>query len=90
MTSWWWTTGRSGCLAERGHVHPTESADEARSQILTVWDELRRDWWPDTHDLPDELVVLAARNSDVDALNAGAQQIRRAAANSGRSVPAPC
>ncbi|WP_331757386.1 MobF family relaxase [Streptomyces anulatus] len=70
-------------LAERGRVHPTESADEARSQILTVWDELRRDWWPDTHDLLDELVVLAARNNDVDALNAGAQQIRRAAGELG-------
>ncbi|MER7316429.1 MULTISPECIES: MobF family relaxase [Streptomyces] len=70
-------------LAERGRVHPTESADEARSQILTVWDELRRDRWPDTHDLLDELVVLAARNADVDALNAGAQQIRRAAGELG-------
>ncbi|MFJ1900407.1 MobF family relaxase [Streptomyces sp. NPDC088115] len=70
-------------LAERGRVHPTESADEARSQILTVWDELRRDRWPDTHDLLDQLVVLAARNSDVDALNSGAQQIRRAAGELG-------
>ncbi|MYW35432.1 MobF family relaxase [Streptomyces sp. SID2119] len=70
-------------LAERGRVHPTESADEARSQILTVWEELRRDRWPDTHDLLDELVVLAARNSDVDALNVGAQQIRRAAGELG-------
>ncbi|MFE7056032.1 MobF family relaxase [Streptomyces californicus] len=70
-------------LAERGRVHPTESADEARSQILTVWDELRRDRWPDTHDLLDQLVVLAARNSDVDALNLGAQQIRRAAGDLG-------
>ncbi|RST24949.1 hypothetical protein EF908_02305 [Streptomyces sp. WAC04770] len=70
-------------LAERGHVHPTESADEARSQILTAWDELRRDRWPDTHDLLDQLVVLAARNADVDALNLGAQQIRRAAGELG-------
>lgn len=29
-------------LDARGRVHPTESADEARSQILTTWDELRR------------------------------------------------
>ncbi|MDP5317385.1 MobF family relaxase [Streptomyces poriferorum] len=70
-------------LADRGRVHPTETADEARSQILTAWDELRRDRWPDTHDLIDELVVLAARNGDVDALNAGAQQIRRAAGELG-------
>ncbi|MCY1677033.1 MobF family relaxase [Streptomyces sp. NPDC048212] len=70
-------------LADRGRIHPTESADEARSQILTTWDELRRDRWVDTHDLVDELVVLAARNADVDALNAGAQQIRRAAGELG-------
>ncbi|MDX3055981.1 MobF family relaxase [Streptomyces sp. NE06-03E] len=70
-------------LADRGRIHPTESADEARSQILTVWDGLRRDRWPDTHDLVDELVVLAARDADVDALNAGAQQIRRAAGELG-------
>ncbi|MFD4764275.1 MobF family relaxase [Streptomyces sp. NPDC058439] len=70
-------------LADRGRVHPTETADEARSQILTAWDELRREKWPDTHDLVDELVVLAARNADVDALNAGAQQIRRAAGELG-------
>ncbi|MFD7867808.1 MobF family relaxase [Streptomyces sp. NPDC059783] len=70
-------------LAERGRVHPTESADEARSQILTTWDELRRDRWPDTHDLLDQLVVLAARNADVEALNIGAQQIRRAAGELG-------
>lgn len=70
-------------LADRDRVHPTETADEARSQILTAWDELRRDRWPDTHDLIDELVVLAARNADVDALNAGAQQIRRAAGELG-------
>ncbi|MFJ8982907.1 MobF family relaxase [Streptomyces sp. NPDC102282] len=70
-------------LADRGRIHPTESADEARSQILTAWDELRREKWADTHDLVDELVVLAARNADVDALNAGAQQIRRAAGELG-------
>ncbi|MFJ3144774.1 ATP-dependent RecD-like DNA helicase [Streptomyces halstedii] len=70
-------------LADRGRIHPTESVDEARSQILTAWDELRREKWPDTYDLGDELVVLAARNADVDALNAGVQQIRRAAGELG-------
>ncbi|MFJ4843160.1 MobF family relaxase [Streptomyces sp. NPDC088746] len=70
-------------LADRGRIHPTESADEARSQILTAWDELRREKWADNHALVDELVVLAARNADVDALNAGAQQIRRAAGELG-------
>lgn len=79
-----WRTGDEDqalrLLADRGRVHPTETADGARSQILTVWERLRRDRWPDPYDLVDELVVLAARDADVDALNAGAQQIRRAAA----------
>ncbi|MFD4144535.1 MobF family relaxase [Streptomyces sp. NPDC058572] len=66
-------------LAAGDRVHPTETADEARAQILTVWDELRRRQWPDTRDLIENMVVLAARNSDVDALNLGAQQIRRSA-----------
>ncbi|MFM9815632.1 MobF family relaxase [Streptomyces scabiei] len=70
-------------LAAGGRVHPAETADEARSQILTTWDELRGSRWPDTYDLIQHLVVLAARNSDVDALNLGAQQIRRAAGELG-------
>ncbi|MEH0467204.1 MobF family relaxase [Streptomyces acidiscabies] len=70
-------------LAAGGRVHAAETADEARSQILTTWDELRSSKWPDTYDLIQHLVVLAARNSDVDALNLGAQQIRRAAGELG-------
>ncbi|MCX4707181.1 MobF family relaxase [Streptomyces sp. NBC_01373] len=70
-------------LAAGGRVHSAETADEARSQILTTWDELRGSRWPDTYDLIQHLVVLAARNSDVDALNLGAQQIRRAAGELG-------
>ncbi|MFH9575684.1 MobF family relaxase [Streptomyces sp. NPDC017454] len=70
-------------LAEGGRVHPAESADEARSQILMAWDELRRQEWADPHDLIANLAVLAARNSDVDALNLGAQAIRREAGELG-------
>ncbi|MFE1455901.1 MobF family relaxase [Streptomyces sp. NPDC058735] len=70
-------------LAEGGRVHPAESADEARSQILMAWDELRPGEWADPHDLIAEMVVLAARNSDVDALNLGAQAIRRQAGELG-------
>ncbi|XKK58388.1 AAA family ATPase [Streptomyces sp. ARC12] len=58
-------------LADRGRVHTTESADEARSQILTTWDELRRDRWPNTHNLLDKLIVLAARDADVDRAESG-------------------
>ncbi|MFG1668773.1 MobF family relaxase [Streptomyces sp. Y7] len=69
-------------LAAGGRVHAAETAEGARSQILTTWDELRKGW-PDTYDLIANMAVLAARNSDVDALNIGAQQIRRAAGELG-------
>jgi conjugative relaxase-like TrwC/TraI family protein len=70
-------------LAEGGRVHPAETAEEARSQILMAWDELRLQEWADPHDLIANMVVLAARNSDVDALNLGAQAIRREAGELG-------
>ncbi|MFD5575187.1 MobF family relaxase, partial [Streptomyces cadmiisoli] len=69
-------------LAASGRVHAVATADEARSEMLMAWDELRR-VWPDEQDLVENLVVLAARNVDVDALNSGAQQIRRAAGELG-------
>ncbi|MGW1088418.1 MobF family relaxase [Streptomyces sp. NPDC002596] len=81
-----WRTGDHeqalNLLAAGGRVHAAGSAEEARSQILTAWDELRGRW-PDIHDLIAGMVVLAARNTDVDVLNAGAQQIRRAAGELG-------
>lgn len=81
-----WRTGDHeqalNLLAAGGRVHAAGSADEARSQILTAWDELRGRW-PDMHELIAGMVVLAARNTDVDVLNAGAQQIRRAAGELG-------
>ncbi|MEW1723862.1 MobF family relaxase [Streptomyces sp. NPDC093109] len=69
-------------LADGGRVHAAETADEARSQILTTWDELRGRW-TGPYDLIESLTVLAARNADVDLLNLGAQQIRRAAGELG-------
>lgn len=76
-----WRTGNHELalrmLAEGGRVHPAETAEEARSQILMAWDELRLQKWADPQDLIANMVVLAARNSDVDALNLGAQAIRR-------------
>ncbi|MFH9800480.1 MobF family relaxase [Streptomyces virginiae] len=69
-------------LAASGRVHAARTADEARSEMLMAWDELRR-VWPDEQDLVENLVVLAAQNVDVDALNSGAQQIRRAAGELG-------
>ncbi|PLW65312.1 hypothetical protein C0036_27180 [Streptomyces sp. DJ] len=66
-------------LADGGRLHPAETAQEARSQILMAWNELRLQHWADPHDLIANMVVLAARNADVDALNLGAQAIRREA-----------
>ncbi|MFE0449107.1 hypothetical protein [Streptomyces fungicidicus] len=48
-----------------------------------AWDELCLQQWADPHDLIAHLVVLAARNSDVDALNLGAQAMRREAGELG-------
>ncbi|MGP3737506.1 hypothetical protein ACTWJ9_30760 (plasmid) [Streptomyces sp. GDS52] len=82
-----WRTGNHQLalrmLAEGGRVHPAETAEEARSQILMAWDELRLQQWADPQDLIAHLVVLAARNSDVDALNLGAQAMRREAGELG-------
>ncbi|MEU3189511.1 MobF family relaxase [Streptomyces sp. NPDC006992] len=69
-------------LADRGRVHAAETAQEAHSQILTTWDEVRGRW-KDPHERLESVVVLAARNTDVNVLNAGAQQIRRAAGELG-------
>ncbi|MFH8620147.1 MobF family relaxase [Streptomyces sp. NPDC017979] len=63
-------------LAAAERVHPAATADDARSQMLMAWDKLRAAW-PDELDLLDNLAVLAARNADVDLLNAGAQELRR-------------
>lgn len=69
-------------LAAAGRVHAAASADDARTQVLAAWDAARRRW-ADPHDVVAELVVLAARNADVNALNSGAQTIRRAAGELG-------
>ncbi|MBT2404793.1 MULTISPECIES: hypothetical protein [unclassified Streptomyces] len=52
--------------------------------MLMAWDKLRGQW-PDELDLLGNLTVLAARNTDVDLLNAGAQEIRRAGGGLGPS-----
>ncbi|MGD6765957.1 MobF family relaxase [Streptomyces sp. BH097] len=70
-------------LAEGGRVHAAATAEDARSQILMAWDELRLQEWTDPHDLIANMVVLAAKNTDVNALNLGAQQIRRVAGELG-------
>ncbi|MCI3227173.1 MobF family relaxase, partial [Streptomyces sp. NP-1717] len=83
-----WRTGPAGrekaltMLADGGRIHATDTADEARAQILSTWDVLRKQW-SDPHDLVSNLVVLATLNADVDKFNAGAQAVRRAAGELG-------
>ena len=69
-------------LAAGGRVHAVDAADDARAEILTAWTAARTAW-TDPHDVLEHLVVLAARNTDVDALNAGARALRRAAGELG-------
>ena len=69
-------------LAGAERVHAVETADQARAAVLTAWDA-ERGRWGDPHEQYAELVVLAARNADVDVLNDGAQAIRRAAGELG-------
>ncbi|WP_149552823.1 MobF family relaxase [Streptomyces marokkonensis] len=71
-------------LADRGRVHATDSADDARRCILTAWNETRTRYG-DAHGLLENLVVLTARDHDAALLNAGAQTLRRAAGELGRA-----
>ncbi|MEV0778911.1 MobF family relaxase [Streptomyces sp. NPDC050428] len=83
-----WRTGPEGrekalaMLADGGRVHATDSADEARAQILSMWDVVRARW-SDPYDMVSNLVVLATLNADVDRFNDGAQALRRAAGELG-------
>ncbi|MFC9620034.1 MobF family relaxase [Streptomyces sp. NPDC056930] len=85
-----WRTGPDGRekalqqLADGGRVHATDTPDEARAGILEAWNA-RRARWADPHDALDGLVLLASRNTDVAALNTGAQALRRASGELGTS-----
>ncbi|MEU5092787.1 AAA family ATPase [Streptomyces sp. NPDC021356] len=83
----WRTGARDQALnlfADRGRIHATDSADDARRGILTAWNQTRTRY-DDAHDMLDNLVVLAARNHDAALLNTGAQALRRAAGELGRA-----
>jgi conjugative relaxase-like TrwC/TraI family protein len=66
-------------LADYGRIHAVRTADQAYEAMLATWWELRAGVGPDAHDQVEGLVVLAARNEDVDTLNAGARALRRQA-----------
>lgn len=83
-----WRTGAReqalNLLADRGRVHATDSADDARRSLLTTWNQARARYG-DVYDMLENLVVLAARDHDAALLNAGAQALRRAAGELGRA-----
>jgi conjugative relaxase-like TrwC/TraI family protein len=66
-------------LAEHGRVHATDTAEEATAAMLAAWDTARVRWAGAPHDQVAELLLLAARRTDVAQLNAGARALRVAA-----------
>jgi len=65
-------------LAANGRVHATDAAEQSAEAMLAAWDR-QRGQWSDPHEQLRSLLLLAARNRDVDVLNQGARAIRRAA-----------
>ncbi|WP_147281082.1 MobF family relaxase [Marinitenerispora sediminis] len=81
----WLEGGRSGALAtwgDAGRVHAAEHAGEAH-------DAIARGWWQDRQAIADphqaaaDVLVLAARNSDVDELNSRIRALARAGGHLG-------
>jgi conjugative relaxase-like TrwC/TraI family protein len=66
-------------LAEHGHVHAVRTPDDAYAAMLGAWKDAVASLEGDVHDQIEDLVVLAARNEDVETLNAGARELRKKA-----------
>ncbi|AZM64986.1 MULTISPECIES: MobF family relaxase [unclassified Streptomyces] len=66
-------------LAEHGRVHAVRTPDEAYAAMLGVWKDTVDRLEGDVHDQIEDLVVLAARNADVEVLNLGARELRKKA-----------
>lgn len=83
----WRTDAREQALdlpADRGRIHATDNADDARRSILTAWNGARARYG-DAYDMLENLALLAVRNHDVTLLNVGVQALRRAAGELGRA-----
>lgn len=77
----WRTDARRTALqtwADTGRVHVHDTAGEAQTAMLAVWNTTRQEW-DDPHERIAQLVMLAHTNADVAALNAGARALRVAA-----------
>ncbi|HEY9372301.1 MobF family relaxase [Streptomyces sp.] len=70
-------------LAEHGRVHAVRTPDEAYAAMLGAWKDTVARLEGDVHDRIEDLVVLAARNADVEVLNAGARELRKKAGELG-------
>jgi conjugative relaxase-like TrwC/TraI family protein len=66
-------------LAEHGRVHAVRTPDDAYAAMLGAWKDTVGLLEGDVHDQIEDLVVLAARNSDVEVLNGGARELRKKA-----------
>ncbi|MFB8314693.1 MobF family relaxase [Streptomyces sp. NPDC055961] len=64
-------------LADYGHVHAVRTPDDAYAAMLTAWKDTIGRLDGDVHDQIEDLVVLAARNADVEVLNLGARALRK-------------
>ncbi|MFI8105427.1 MobF family relaxase [Streptomyces sp. NPDC086023] len=82
----WRDGGRTSALAtfaRNGRVHAEDSATDTLAAMLGAWNEARGRWAGDPHGQVAELLLLAARRADVEALNAGARAVRVAAGEIG-------
>ncbi|MEU8434506.1 MobF family relaxase [Streptomyces sp. NPDC029216] len=66
-------------LAEHGRVHAVRTPDDAYAAMLGAWKDTVDRLEGDVHDQIEDLVVLAARNADVEVLNGGARELRKKA-----------
>lgn len=62
-------------LAEHGRVHAVHTPEQAHAAMLGAWRDIRGRMGGDVHDEIEDLLMLAARNEDVDVLNAGARDL---------------
>lgn len=72
----WRSGGRTSALAAfaaHGRVHAEDSATDALTAMLGAWNEVRTRWAGDPHGQVSELLLLAARRTNVADLNAGAR-----------------
>ncbi|MFE3557833.1 MobF family relaxase [Streptomyces sp. NPDC059193] len=66
-------TSALAAFAAHGRVHAEDTATEALTSMLAAWDEARTRWTGDPHGQVSGLLLLAARRTEVAALNAGAR-----------------